>query len=200
MIPSRTVYSATLVVCLLAPTAHTQVVDFSGQTMPTCEIAGLAVAPPGGWFSVPFEDPPEGHLGCQMMRTNEREELVGIIRVRSVMAPAREFTDEGHARYIGNEALALEQMGYTLADEPLWVRDDVPVKGAGFREGRAVGVAAHIAGNDVPQEAHFLVFRTDSTKYLFTLLTPAQAHDETLHRRNTADFGLVIRTLKPRGD
>lgn len=40
-------------------------------------------------------------------------------------------------------------------------------------------------------------------KYLFTLftpLTPAEAHDEALDRRNTADFGLVIRTLKPRGD
>lgn len=180
------------------PVAQEGVVDLSRQTTPACEIAGLTARPAAGWFNVPFEEPPSGHLGCQMMRTGEQDELVGIIRVRSVTAPQAEFTDDGYARLLANEVVAVTEMGYALADEPLWIRENVPVSGAGFREGRAVGLAARIKGNDIAQEAHFLTFRSDRANYVFTLLTPARSYDEALWQRNTADFGAVFRTLQPR--
>jgi len=187
-----------LAVCSGTASAQEEVVDFSRRTTPTCEIAGLTARPAAGWFNVPFEEPPSGHLACQMMRTGGQDELLGIIRVRSVTAPEAEFTDDGYVRFLANEVVAVAQMGYALADEPLWTRDNVPVSGAGFREGRAVGLAARVEGNDVAQEAHFLTFRSDGAKYVFTLLTPARADDEALWQRNTADFGVVIRTLQPR--
>jgi hypothetical protein len=177
--------------------ARGQTVDFSGKVTPTCEIAGLVVKPTAGWINVPFETPPPGHRGCQMMRTNEREELVGIIRVRSATGPSAEFTEEGFGRLLVNEGLAVSEMGYELAKESLWARENVPVSGAGFRDGRAVGVAARIPGNGVPQEAQFLVFRSDEAKYVFTLLTPQRSHSESLYQRNSSDFGVVIRSLQP---
>lgn len=199
----RWVKSPCLALCLIfgvganVAAGQEEVVDFSDQITPTCEMAGLVARPPEGWFNVPFENPPAGHLGCQMMATGEDDGLIGIIRVRSATAPATEFGQDGYAPLLGNENVVLSGMGYILADEPLWRRDDVPVSGVGFREGRAVGVSATIEGNDVPQEAQFLLFRSDDAKYVFTLLTPAESFDAGLYKRNTDDFGVVIRTLQP---
>ena len=175
-----------------------ETVDFSDRVTPTCEIAGLTAYPPEGWFNIPLEDPPAGHLGCMMMRTNEREELVGILRIRSLTAPALDPEGETYGALFGSEVASAKEMNYSVGDEPLWVRKDVPVSGEGFREGRAVGLPATIGGNDLPQEAHFLFFRSDSAEYVVTLLTPAKSVDESLYERNTADFGKVIRTLQPR--
>jgi hypothetical protein len=188
---------ATLSVHAGVALAQAQTVDFSSRVTPACEFAGLTVKPPAGWINVPFDKPPKGHRGCQLMRINEREELVGIIRVRSATEPTAEFKEEGFGRLLANEAVAVSEMGYVLARESLWARENVPVSGAGFRDGRAVGVAARITGNDVPQEAHFLVFRSDDAKYVFTLLTPQQSYSESLYQRNSSDFGVVIRSLQP---
>ena len=183
---------------IATPMLSEESVDFSDRATPTCEMGGLIAYPPDGWFNVPFEDPPAGHLGCMMLLTNETEELVGILRIRSLTAPALDPGEEPYAALLASEVTSIAEMNVSLAEEPLWVRKDVPVAGEGFREGRAVGLAATIAGNDLPQEAHFLFFRSDSAEYVMTLLTPAKSVDETLYERNTEDFGKVIRTLRPR--
>jgi hypothetical protein len=155
-----------------AASAQGEVVDVSDTTTPACDMAGLVARPAAGSFNVPFHGPPRGHRGYQMMRVNERQELVGIIRVRSATEPSAEFTDKGFGALLANEAHAVSEMEDGLASESLWSGDNVPTAGAGFREGRAVGVAGALEGNDVGQEAHFLVFRSDTAKYVFTLLTP----------------------------
>jgi hypothetical protein len=180
------------------PALSEDTVDFSDRITETCEIAGLIAYPPEGWFNVPLEDPPAGHLGCMMMLPNESRELVGAIRVRSLAAPALDSEGEPYAGLFGSEVAAFAEMNCSLADEPLWVRKDVPVSGGGFRDGRALGFAATVPGSELRQEAHFLFFRSDSVEYLVTLLTPTKSADASLYERNTEDFGKVIRTLQPR--
>jgi hypothetical protein len=167
----------------------------------TCELAGLVVASPGGWFSVPFDTPPPGHAGCQMMLYNEQNQLLGVMRIRSASDPASEFAADGYDRLLANEITAMSAMDILFDQErgPLWTRDNMPVAGEGFREGRAVGLAARIKGNDVAQEAHFVVFRSDAAKYLISLLTPTQAYDKRLYQRNTSAMGTLMRTLQPSG-
>jgi hypothetical protein len=166
----------------------------------TCEVAGLVAVPPSGWVSVPFETPPPGHLGCVMMRV-DGQQLLGILRIRSASGPSREFTEDAYDRLVANEIAALAAMNIMVDLErgPLWTRDTVPVAGAGFRDGRAVGLTARIKGNEVAQEAHVLVFRSDTSKYLVSLVTPTQARDGDLYRSNTNAMGVLVRTLQPSG-
>lgn len=184
----------------LAPDANAQRPSGGARLQPseTCDLAGLSVTPGAGWVNIPIQGAPGGHLGCQMARTNERDEVVAIIRVRSAAPPAKEFAEDDFIGMLTHERTVLERMGYALADQVLWTRDNVPVKGPGFRDARAFGVAGEIEGNGIPQEAHFLLFRNDSAKYLFTLLTPAKVYNEKLYERNTEEFGVLIRALKAR--
>lgn len=168
------------------------------QPAATCELAGITVMPGAGWVNTPIQGAPSGQLGCQMARMNERDEVVAIVRVRSAAPPASDFAGEDFGGMLTYERTVLTRMGYALADEPLWFRDNVPIKGAGFRDAQALGVGARIEGNSVPQEAHIFVFRSDTAKYLFTLLTPAKVHDEKLYDRNVEEFSVLIRTLKVR--
>lgn len=173
------------------------VADLVSRAKPVCEMASLVARPADGWHSVPFEAPPTGHRGCQMLRVNDADQLVGILRVRSATAPTDAFTEEGYARLLANEVSAVEAMGVVFDETPLWVRNEVPVTGAGFREGRAVGFPARIESSGLAQEVHFLVFRADKAKYIFSLVTPAQAVEQAEYDRNVRDFGIVIRTLQP---
>ena len=173
-------------------------VDFGKRVTPRCKLAALVALPPSGWFNVPFEDPAKGNLGCLMVRTNEREEPVGMLRIRSLAAPALPENGKPFQAIFISEVEAVQAMGFVVVDEkPLFLRNDVPVKGEGFRDGRGVGLAARIEGNAVPQEIHLLMFRSDRAEYIVTLLTPARSHDEKMWKRNTDDFGTVIRTLEP---
>ncbi|MFC1719792.1 hypothetical protein ACFL00_01460 [Pseudomonadota bacterium] len=170
-------------------------IDFSDKTTATCVVKGLTAKPPPGWFNVPIESEDDALTGCQMMRTGREEELLGILRVLSVQLEQDEDSPPWYAVMLALEQQILAQMGYTLGDV-LWRKDNVPISGEGFENARALGLAASIEGNDVPQEAHFLVFEHGSQKFLITLLTPARDVDEgTYYQRNTDDFGVLIRTL-----
>lgn len=183
-------------VTAVAPAAAQEgAVDLSDQITLTCELIGLVALPPPGWFNVPIESPLETLVGCQMMRTSDSEELVGIMRLLSTEVPVDTPQETWFAELMGLEIAWLEEMGITLG-ATLWRRDDFPVAGPGFGPGRAIGLEAIIEGNDVPQEVHFLGFGGPTTKYLLTLSTPSRAVEDGVHyQRNTADFGVLLRTL-----
>ena len=196
--------AAAVLAVLAAPGLHAQ--DSQAERLKrsataTCALAGLVATPPAGWMNVPFEAPPAGHLGCLMVLFNERDQLVGVLRIRSASDPAREFTDDGYDRLLANEITAMTVMEIVVDVEggPLWSRDKVPVAGTGFSDGRAVGLRARIKGNAVAQEAHFMVFRSDTSKYLISLVTPTQAYDSGLYQGNTRAMGTLMRTLQPSG-
>ena len=174
-----------------------EVVDFSDQMTPTCELIGLIGYPPDGWFNVPIEIPAPDLAGCQMMRAGESDELLGIMRLLSVVVPEGTTEDKWLAGILDMEANWLQEMGITLGD-PLFRRDDVPISGLGdFENGTGLGLAATIEGNDIPQEVHFLGFNSPSVQYLLTLSTPARAvEDGVYYQRNTDDFGVLIRTFQ----
>ena len=183
------------IVAIILATSAVVAQDFSDKVKPTCELAKIVARPAEGWFNVPIESPRPGHLGCQMMRTNDAEELVGILRIRSVTAPAAEFSADNEAALIADERKILQRMNIEVGPEPLWTRDNVPLKGAGFSEARGGGYPASVGGNPVNQEVHFLTFRAEDARYLVTLITPSKRHDEGVYKRNTDDFGVVIRSL-----
>jgi hypothetical protein len=182
----------------VAPTVaqREEIIDFTDQISSSCELIGLIALPPPGWFNVPIESPLESLVGCQMMRTNENEELVGILRLLSTEVAVETPEETWFAELMGLEIAWLEEMGITLG-ATLWRRDDVPVAGPGFDSGRAIGLEAVIDGNEVPQEVHFLGFGGPTLKYLLTLSTPARSvADGVYYDRNTADFGALIRSLQ----
>lgn len=174
-------------------------IDFTDRITPTCELTGLVATPPAGWFNVPFDKLPEGHHGCTMLLTNENEEPTGILRIRSVTAPALDEAGETFEHLFESEIEGVASMGYIIDPDALWVRRDVPIKGEGFQDARGVGFAAKLEGNPIPQEVHVLVFRSDDAEYAISLLTPAKAAGSGYYDRNTTDFGTLIRTLKQKG-
>lgn len=172
------------------------VVDFTEQITPTCELIGLVGLPPADWFNVPIQSEREDFVGCQMMRVGEQQELLGILRLLSRNVPADTPEETWISEIIGMEIAWLAQMGYTVG-EPLWSKDDVAMAGTDWGQGKAVGLAATIEGNDTPQEVHLLAFGSPTTKYLITLATPAQEVESgVFYKRNTTDFGTLIRTLQ----
>jgi hypothetical protein len=175
-------------------------IDFRQRVTPACELAGLLAVPPSGWFNVPFENPPEGSRGCMMILTNESEEPVAIVRIRSLAAPALRADGELFETLFASEVDSIAAMGYAFAEEPLFVRNEVPVKGAGFLDGRVVVLSAVLEGNPIPQEAHLLMFRSDRAEYIISLMTPARSHEPQIYKRNIADFGTLIRTLQQRSE
>lgn len=187
-----------LMVILFYIPAHAQddgVIDFSDQITPTCEVVGLTATPPEGWFSVPIDSGDEPISGCQMMRVGDQDELLGILRLLSAQLEETEDSPPWYAVMIAVEQSIIAEMGYVLG-EVLWSRTDVPVSGSGFANARAVGLAASIEGNDIPQEVHFLVFENGPQKYIITLLTPAESVDGgVVYQRNSDDFGVLIRSL-----
>jgi hypothetical protein len=173
------------------------IVDFSGQVTPTCKVVGLTATPPPGWFNVPIDSEDKAISGCQMMRVGEQDELEGIIRLLSAQVEEAAESPPWYAVMIALEQQTISEMGYALG-EVLWSRTDVPITGEGFGNARAVGLTASIEGNDIPQEAHFLVFEHGPQKFIITLLTPAQEVDDSVfYKRNTEDFGVLIRSLSP---
>ena len=190
-----------LIPALAVSATEEDVVDFSDQITPTCELIGLVGLPPEGWFNVPIERPMEGFQGCQMMRTGEQDELLGILRLSSRIFPADTPEEEWYSQLVGLEVAWLEEMGITLG-EPMWRREDVPMTGTGWEPGKAIGLEATIEGNDIPQEVHLLTFGGSTTKYLITLSTPAKEVEKGIYyERNTSDMGVLMRTLQfPKND
>ena len=188
--------ASVVMVIVFAGSVSAQVLDLSEKVKPTCELAGLVARPPAGWINVPIEGAPAGHLGCQMLRVNEEQELMGILRIRSVSAPAKEYRKGGDASaLIASERKIMERMNIAVADEPLWTRDKVPIRGPGFSQAGGAGYAAMIEGAPVPQEVHFLTFHAEDASYLISLVTPSKSDAAETYQRNTDDFGVVMRSL-----
>ena len=195
-----------LVLCCLAALPATaseeEHADFSDQMTPSCELIGLTGYPPEGWFTVPMKIPAPDLAGCQMMRTGDDDELLGILRLISVVVPEGTLEDKWLAGLLDLESQWLEEMGITLG-EALFKRDDVPISGLGdFKNGTGLGLEATIESNDTPQEVHFLGFNSPTIQYLLTLSTPARDVAEGVYyKRNTDDFGVLIQTFQlPKSD
>lgn len=155
-------------------------VDFSDQMTAQCEVDGLVVEPPAGWINVPIDTGIDQLAGCQMMLV-EDEILMGVLRILSfdwMDAPADLPPWQQHVMTV--ESMLIEAMGYQIV-EPIWRRETVPISGPGFGNGRAMGFAVKIAGNDIPQESHMLVFDSGDIKYLVDLLTPAKSVNEGVY-------------------
>ncbi len=177
-----------------------EIVDFSDQLVPVCNVLGLLAAPPADWFAVPMEGLPEQLAGCQMMRTGPAEELVGIIRVSASQVLDGTPGTDSRQRHILFEIEVLRNMGIVLdLEEPLWSRDSVPladVGAAGFSDAaQALGYRAVIVDTRTPQEVHLLTFHGPSTQYALVLITPPRFMEEEIYQRNTTDFGRVLGTL-----
>lgn len=180
--------------------ADEEILDFSDSMTDTCEVVGLTAKPPPGWFTVPIESGDDALTGCQMMRTGHQDELLGILRVVSVYLPQTEDAPPWFAVMVALEQQIIGEMGYVLG-EVMWSRESVPISGEGFENARAVGLAATIEGNDIPQEVHFLLFESGTQKFVITLLSPGRDVGEGVdYKRNTDDFGFLIRTLTRKAD
>jgi len=177
-----------------------EIVDFTDQMTPVCEVAKLRVVPPERWINVPIETGSEALRGCQMMLIIDQA-LIGVLRLLSFdLSNPPPDMPAWQEHLLGVEAVLIHEMGYRL-DSPIWKKDEVPIKGQGFSNATAIGFSANIEGNVNPQEAHFLVFENASHKYLIDLLTPAESLDQGVHyEKNTKAMATVMQTLKRAAD
>ena len=67
------------------------------------------------------------------------DEVVAIIRVRSVTSPAREFAEDDFAGLLAHERMVLTKMGYALTSQALWTRDGVDANDFDFWAVKQVG-------------------------------------------------------------
>ena len=174
------------------------IVPFQDQTTPVCELIGLRATPPDGWFAVAMQDLPDGMAGCQLVRTDEDEALVGIIRMSASDTGGRPPGEDSRNRQVVIELEVLAAMGIQPR-ELIWRRDDVPLTGdksAGFSSAQAVGLSATIDESGLDQELHFLTFHGPTTQYVLVLVTPPPETEPDIHRRNLSDFGGLIRGLE----
>jgi len=170
-------------------------VDFSDQATSFCEIKGLVATPPEDWFNVPIETGSAKIRGCQMMHKGDQDELIGIMRLLSFEIPENQETPNWSETLVGFERIAIAEMGYSMG-QTIWVRESVPISAEDLYNAQAIGFSASIEGNDIPQEAHFLMFEGQALRYSVTLLTPAKSVDKGIYyKTNTQDFGELISTL-----
>ena len=173
-----------------------EIVDFSDQITPLCQVAKLSVAPPAGWINVPINTGAKDMQGCQMMLIIDLA-LIGVLRVLSfdlTMAP--QGIPPWKEYVIGVESVSIKEMGYRIK-EVIWRKAKVPITGQGFTSAEAFGFSTEIEGNGNPQEAHLLVFENSTHKYLISLLTPAESVDAGVHyQRNGQGMAKVMQTLK----
>jgi hypothetical protein len=175
--------------------------DWTGLTSPTCEVQGLMVAPPKGWMNAPVDTAgDETFAGCQMMLM-EQGVYLGILRFFShdLSKPRKNMPDKWQEYVLGLEPLLMSNMGFEIG-EPLWRRESVPVRGAGFSSAEAMGLSVHIEGAPAPWEVHVLLFKNETYHYLMSMLTPAKSAQDggQLYQENTDAMGLVMRTLQPK--
>ena len=171
--------------------------DFSNRVTAYCELIGLRADVPDDWFSVPVEGMPPGMVGCQMMRTDETEALVGIIRLSSGETGELAPGAESRNRQLAIELAVLDAMGIETGD-PLWSRNQVPLGGlgsAGFSDAQVVGLGATVRESGLPQEIHILAFHAPSTQYTLLLITPPKATEPQIYSRNLRDFGVLLQGL-----
>ena len=182
--------------CVPAGAQEGEIVDFTDQMTPVCELANLKAVPPERWINVPIETGEEKLQGCQMMLIIDQA-LIGVLRLLSFdLSNPPPDMPRWEEHVIGIEAVLIHEMGYRL-NEPIWRKNDVSITGQGFTNATAIGFSAKIEGNALPQEAHFLVFESPTHKYLIDLLTPAKSVDQGIHyTKNTQAMAAVMGTLR----
>lgn len=184
---------------LLAAVPCTAAEDDGLQALATasCEMPGLAVAPPQPWYSVPIESGDPVVEGCQLI-WEEGEQYMGIMRL--VSFDLREKGTGGEKwenLVIAFESMVMDSMGFKLG-KPIWKRDPVAVAGEGFGNGKAIALEASLEGVAHANEAHFLLFDSASHKYVISLITPTEAASPDIYRANTKAMGQVLQTLQAR--
>ena len=163
----------------------------------TCELPGLLVKPPSPWYSVPIDSEDVIVEGCQML-WEQGDQYMGIMRLVSFDLRERPEESAKWADYaIAFEAMVMEQMNFKLGDV-LWKRDVVPITGEGFANARAIGMAAKLGGVAHANEAHFLLFESETHKYVISMLTPSESASPDIYQANTGAMGVVMRSLQPR--
>lgn len=161
-----------------------------------CELPGLYVKPPRPWYSVPIDSEEEIVDGCQML-WEQGDQYMGIMRLVSFDLRGRQEEISDWANFaIAFEAMVMEQMNFKLGDV-LWRRDSVPITGKGFANARAIGLQASLDGVAHANEVHFLLFESDSHKYVISLITPSESASPDIYQANTDALGAVMRTLQP---
>jgi len=119
---------------------------------------------------------------------------VGMLRLRSVADPAKEFSAKTEAVLIATERASLSQMNVKVGTQALWTRDPLPITDP-FREARGSGYPATIEGISSEQEVHILTFRDADARYLISLVTASRRQAPEAWQRNTDDMGTVMRSF-----
>lgn len=194
-------------ICLVAAVllaAHSTMAADSEESMDVgtarasrCELIGLIGHAPEGWSNDPMQFADADLAGCEMLRSGDNGELLGFVRLLSVVVPEETPKDKWLSGLIDLEVGWLQEGGFTLG-ELLFRRDDVPLSGLGdFENGTGIGLGASSESSDSPREVHFLGFNGPRIQYLLTLLTPAREVDGGIeYRRNIDDFGVLMRTFQ----
>lgn len=171
----RAMLIATLMLNSLISTAQNGgVVQGLGIANASCEVAELAMTPPKGWLTASLETNDNTIRRCQMALVVDGS-LFGYVRVSSFdMRGASADAEYWYQHVVNIETASIHRKGYTLG-EFVSSQNDIPISGTGFRNARALVVAAELKGNAYDQQVQFLVFESDNYKYLITLLTPAES-------------------------
>jgi hypothetical protein len=176
--------------------------DFSDVVTQRCEVIGLIATPPDGWFNIPMQAMPDQLRGCQMLHVDGDDTLLGIIRLVSVLPGPGLSSDDVRDQLVSLEMSIWTEMGFQVGG-PIWVRDEVPLRGDGFDGASAIGLSAIIAESGLPQEIHVLTFRHEptTTQYVLSLITPRAEEDADAHRGNLEGFAAVMGGLvRPSGE
>jgi hypothetical protein len=171
------------------------VVNALGTADASCEVAELSVVPPKGWLTASLETNDSTLRVCQMALVVEGS-LYGYVRVSSFdLSDTPADAAPWYQQVVNVETASIYKKGYTLG-EFVSSEKNIPITGTGFRNARALVVAAELKTNAYDQEVHFLVFESDNYKYLITLLTPAESVQGGLYyHRNVAGKAAVMQSL-----
>ena len=166
-----------------------------GTADASCEVAELAVTPPSGWLTASLETSDNTIRRCQMTLVVEGS-LYGYVRVSSFdLSAAPADAVPWYQQVVNFETASIFKKGYTLG-EFISSQKNVPITGTGFRNARALVIAAELKNNSFDQEVQFLVFESDNYKYLITLVTPAESvQSGEYYRRNVAGKVEVMQNL-----
>ncbi len=164
-----------------------------------CEVAQLSATPPKGWRSVAIESSDDAVLGCQMALVIEGS-LYGFLRLLSFEQSTIADNDvPWYQQIVSFETKAIFKRGYTLG-EFVSSEKDIPVSGSGFKNARSLVMSATLENNSYPQQVQFLVFESETHKYLLTLLTPeASVQNGAYYQQNMAGKAAVMQSLVHQG-
>ncbi len=145
-----------------------------------CRVQGLSMTTPEGWEAATTESPVEGIHSCHTVRLIDGR-LRGVLRLVSVDLGGIPNDRPWSVSTVNVEVNLMQALGVSLGEQPLWVKDSMPVRGDGFYEGRAMALSARVDAH--PYELNLVLFRSDRAGYVISLLTPPESS-------NPADYAL----------